>query len=597
MYKDPNELYQACGEDFLAAFGELVKTALPLNNYLEKEPPIQKSGGLKRGRPTAAQMMVQFVQKRARLLRNEMKTPYASLEISGRREILPIRGTMFKEWLNVVYFEETGKPPSKFSLEQAITTVAGLAALQGSTENIYLRVAREAARVLVDLNNDCGEVVEITPDGWQIITNPTVNFYRPSHSSTLPRPSQRKDLTLLRKYLNTSEEGFVLLSSFLMGTINGLRPFPILELRGEQGTAKSTTARLIQKLLDPSKIDIRAEPKDIRDLMIAAEGGYLLSYDNISYLHSWLSDALCRLSTGGGFGTRKLYTDSEEQLFSLARPVILNGIDDVINRGDLMDRALIIDLSPIPTDKRKEEKILWEEFEQDIPSILGALYDAVAIGLKHLNSVSLKVLPRMADFAKWIVACEPALPWQPGEFLRVYAENKDEAAVCLIESDDFTSAVRRLIADRKEWKGTARELKKAIDADVTIDDYIKQSRAWPKNPQNVSHKMKLAAPSFRSMGIDVIFRTSHGKKRVIVLTMSTKGETTVSALEEKTSQPFESKLTPVPNNEFGLDDLVEMTDIKIEPKATCPIGPGGGRKITAEELITVYGGKLIETKN
>ena len=262
-----------------------------------------------------------------------------------------------------------------------------------------------------------------------------------------------------------------------------------------------------------------------------------------------------------------------------------------------MDRALIIDLSPIPTDKRKEEKILWEEFEQDIPSILGALYDAVAIGLKHLNSVSLKVLPRMADFAKWIVACEPALPWQPGEFLRVYAENKDEAAVCLIESDDFTSAVRRLIADRKEWKGTARELKKAIDADVTIDDYIKQSRAWPKNPQNVSHKMKLAAPSFRSMGIDVIFRTSHGKKRLIVLTMSTKGETTVSALEEKASQPFESKLTPVPNNEFGLDDLVEMTDIKIEPKATCPIGPGGGRKITAEELITVYGGKLIETKN
>ena len=61
----------------------------------------------------------------------------------------------------------------------------------------------------------------------------------------------------------------------------------------------------------------------------------------------WLSDALCRLATGGGFGTRQLYSDDEESLFEARRPVLLNGIEEVAVRGDLLDRSLIVTLSPI----------------------------------------------------------------------------------------------------------------------------------------------------------------------------------------------------------------------------------------------------------
>ena len=60
--------------------------------------------------------------------------------------------------------------------------------------------------------------------------------------------------------------------------------------------------------------------------MIAATNGWCLAFDNVSVIQAWLSDALCRLATGGGFATRGLYTDDEETIIDAQRPVVLNGV-------------------------------------------------------------------------------------------------------------------------------------------------------------------------------------------------------------------------------------------------------------------------------
>jgi hypothetical protein len=70
-----------------------------------------------------------------------------------------------------------------------------------------------------------------------------------------------------------------------------------------------------------------------------ANNGHLLAFDNISSLPSSLSDALCRLASGGSFALSQLYTDADEVL-QAARPTMLNGIEDLITRrfggpGDL----------------------------------------------------------------------------------------------------------------------------------------------------------------------------------------------------------------------------------------------------------------------
>jgi hypothetical protein len=110
-------------------------------------------------------------------------------------------------------------------------------------------------------------------------------------------------------------------------------------------------------------------------------------------LPHWLSDALCRLATGGSFAVRQLYTDDEEVLFEASRPILLNGIEDVICRPDLGDRAIFLTLAPIADGDRRPEAELWREFEIARPRILGALLDAVVHGLRAINHVQLNALP------------------------------------------------------------------------------------------------------------------------------------------------------------------------------------------------------------
>jgi len=210
--------------------------------------------------------------------------------------------------------------------------------------------------------------------------------------------------------------------------------------------------------------------------MIAANNGYLLAFDNLSGL--WLSDALCRLATGGSFAVRQLYTDDEEVLFQAARPILLNGIEDVISRPDLADRALFLSLPPIGEAQRRSEAELWREFEIARPRILGALLDAAAHALRTLTGSGCRPdgLPRMADFTLWATACETAL-WPAGTFARAYEANRRAAIETMIDADPVASCVREIVALRKSWIGTAAELL-SLGAGCSGDRL--SWRSWPK---------------------------------------------------------------------------------------------------------------------
>ena len=192
---------------------------------------------------------------------------------------------------------------------------------------------------------------------------------------------------------------------------------------------------------------MRALPREDRDLFIAASNGHVLAFDNVSGLPAWISDTLCRLATGGGFAVRQLYSDQDEVLFDAARPVILNGIEDIVTRPDLADRAVFLTLEPIPEERRRPEQELWAAFEAERPRILGVLLDAVVEGPQaNCRDTRLDKLPRMADFALWATACETAL-WPAGTFWSAYCGNRDEAVEGVIDADPIAAAVRALMAD------------------------------------------------------------------------------------------------------------------------------------------------------
>jgi hypothetical protein len=257
-------------------------------------------------------------------------------------------------------------------------------------------------------------------------------------------------------------------------------------------------------LLDPNTAPLRALPREDRDQFIAASNRHVLAFDNVSGLPAWISDTLCRLATGGGFAVRQLYTDQDEVLFDAARPVIPNGIEDIVMRPDLADRAVFLTLEPIPEERRRTEAELWAAFEAERPRILAALLDAVVHGTKLLPQTRLEKLPRMADFALWATACETAT-WPAGTFWSAYCGNRDEAVEGVIDADPIAAAVRTVMVARAEWTGTASDLLGAL-AEVA-GERVAKSKSWPDSPRALAGRLRRAAPFLRSFGREGRART------------------------------------------------------------------------------------------
>lgn len=292
-------------------------------------------------------------------------------------------------------------------------------------------------------------------------------------------------------------------------------PYPVLALTGEQGTAKSTAASMLRSLVDPSTVPLRSLPRDERDLAISASNSWVLAFDNVSYLPNWASDDISRLASGGGFATRELYTDNEEVLFAEKRPVILNGIGDIVRRSDLLDRTIIITLPPI--HKRRDEKELWGEFERIRPLVLGSLMDAVALGLRDVDAVRLDDMPRMADFARWVTAAIPALDIDPSDFLDAYSWNRQSIHELALESSPVAREIMILaseLPDDDEWAGTATELLDELS--VQAGAIAQRRRDWPKSARALGSILKRLAPNFRAIGVDIARDRGSGERLIYI---------------------------------------------------------------------------------
>ena len=338
----------------------------------------------------------------------------------------------------------------------------------------------------------------------------------------LPEPERNGQIEALRAFLNLAgDDDFNLAVAWLLAALRPTGPYPVLVLTGEQGSAKSTCARMLRALVDPHEAALRAPPRNEHELFIAARNAHVLAFDNLSTVLAWLSDALCRLSTGAGFAARKLYTDDEESVISAERPVLLNSIDAVVTRGDLADRAIVLTLEAIPDTHRKRESVLWADFERARPHILAALLDAMVVGLNRLEEVRLDELPRMADFAEWAVACEPGM-FDEGAFLRAYARNRKGAVTTVMDASPVASAICDLMRKRRGqvWEGTATELYRELTGPV--DKRVMKTPGWPVNAQTLSRCLNTVTSALRQIGVTV--ERQKGGQRLIWLSGSPEGK-------------------------------------------------------------------------
>lgn len=438
---------------------------------------------------------------------------YVSLPVKGHIENWPVSSDYVSYYLERLCHEQTGKPIAKEVLRGMLSAMASKAICGDEAHDVAIRVAHHDGAIYVDLCNPMWQVVRIDATGWTVCDQPPVKFRRTKSMLALPTPIRGGNVHHLQTLLNVENEAWWLILAFMVGNIGSTGPFAHLGLIGNPGSGKSLLARMIRSVFDPNVADLRSLPATERDLAVAIGNSWMPVFDNVSHLTPAMSDALCRVSTGGGFSARKLFSDQDEVVIDIQRPIIMTSVDEVIQQADLLDRTLVVELPSIPDSQRRSEAELLQHFQSALPGILGSLFDVVSVALDCLPLVRIAELPRLADFARFVTAAEPVLRLPGGTFVELMRRNRYRADQLVVEATPAAQELFKFMESRPEWSGAATELLQAMQA--RLSETVTRSRNWPSGARELSSQLRRVATSLRRLGLDIEFGDRSAAKRLI----------------------------------------------------------------------------------
>jgi energy-coupling factor transporter ATP-binding protein EcfA2 len=440
---------------------------------------------------------------------------YATLRELDGVITAPLASRIVKDILVTEYFERRNKLAAETQVKLVIELLSAKARRSGRRRKVNLRVGEHNGFIYLDLGK---KFVEISQDGWKIVCEAPIPFRRPPSMQPLPEPTRGGSIKQLNKFLNiATEQDFQLVVAFLNAALRPTGPYPILCVTGEGGSAKSSLCELLARLIDPQSGHKLKIGNSEDQTFVLGENRWLLDFDNLSGVSADASDTLCRIATGASLAKRKLYSDSDQHLSTISRPIIVNGIDSIATRNDFADRAIVIALRRIPEEERRPEEEIRNEFVTAHPAILGALLDGIVEGLRRCSTVKLSKLPRMADFARWAVACETA-HWPNGGFEKAYFANAVIAGDDVVANDEVAQALIEFMDRRSEWSGTAAELKTELEANLP-DRVVNDKLLWPRTAVAMGKRLNRVQTALRRYGIEIDRTRECGGGRVRTITI------------------------------------------------------------------------------
>ena len=348
-----------------------------------------------------------------------------------------------------------------------------------------------------------GAVVEIDASGWRVVDWSPVPLVYTEAAQPLPTPIRPHDLEQVLTELEyllgfkRTDDEFVLLLGFVVHCLMPGGPYILLFITGERGSGKSTRARTIKNVIDPTRVPLRIRPSSRDDLAISAMRQWLPVYDNVSSIPQDMSDALCVILDGGGLGKRRLYSNDEETLVEAQRAVIITAIPDVLRAGDLLERAVTIEV-PILNEKIGE-RAMERALELLRPRLMGLLCDGVSKALAAEYNGDAETV-RRADVVGFVEAALPVLGIEPERFRTAYQANQREAFRGATVSDPVGDAVVQLMAGRDTWEGRATALLFALTA-LQKSYMTELPIGWPRTAHHLTGRLRRLAPDLRTLGI------------------------------------------------------------------------------------------------
>lgn len=451
--------------------------------------------------------------------RNDIEEPFVAIQINGHWEVMEMKSQKFKLYLTKIYFENVNSAPGSDAISQALKVLEMKAIFSENERTLQKRVAEEDGSYYYDLCDVKWRAVKVNEEGCSIEENPPILFTRNRNMKEQVEPDfsvqPEQLIDLVKKHFRFKKQSdMVLFSTYLVSCFLPEIAHVILVLFGEKGAAKSTTMRMVKRIVDPAMQDLLSLPTSKSDLAIVLSNNYMPCFDNLDTLSAEKSDMLCMAATGGAFTKRTLYSDSDETILRFKRSVALNGINIAATRPDLLDRSIVLELERIPKTERQSERTIWKSFEADIPKFLGAIFNAISAAIPQYDETKLREIGRMADLTYWGYAIAEVLGLGGDEFRKSYLSNQDTANEEALASHPVATAVIALLKNKTSWSGSVSSLLKELERTAEIERINTRVKTWAKDPNVLSKRLKEVKSNLEEIGIYYDIRHAGDFKKI-----------------------------------------------------------------------------------
>ena len=471
----------------------------------------------------------------AEFLTDDNATPRAIVNLKGYKESVKLSEAKFKSYLNKLYYSETRMPLKPDAINQAIALYSMQAEVSNRQEKVNRRIAegKDGGKVYYDLKNSKGTLIKVTKHGVKKVKSSKIYFTKGKNMVEQFEPnleSKPKELLkLIRKHFRfKTDNDCIMYTVYLVSAFFESIQHPILVIYGEKGASKSTSLRKHKKIIDPGFQELLTLPSKTKDLIITLSNNYLSCFDNLQYLTNKSSDVLCMAVTGGAHTDRTLYSNDEENIISFKRLVALNGINIVATNADLVDRSFFIEFDRIPENERKSEVAVWKAFEDDLPSILGAIFNTISKVLAIEDEPEIDSVGRLVDFTYIGYKIAEVLGIGGEQFVNAYLENQNRANDETLNAHPVAAAILKLMADKHEYVDSVTNLLKAIEKVAEEEMFNTTSKLWPKDAASLSKRLREIKSNLEQKSIFYDIRHIGQYKEITIHNKSVKEATNTS---------------------------------------------------------------------
>ncbi len=450
-----------------------------------------------------SEVLVQIIKESCEFFKCEEGKTWVLFFIQDKRNITPVKSNLFRGWVSTQWAQEFKKTPSATTIKNIIDCLDSETLVYGETKVLHRRITQADGAFWYYLANQAKQAVRIDALGWRVSEGSIPYFREAAHSHEQVTPLMNGDVKKLLDFVTLTDEKLKLL--FLVSVITCFVPnipHPAFVFHGCKGSAKTTTMKFVQKIVDPSSEYSSALPRTEYDLGLHLSQSSFVAYDNLAQIQPWQSDMLCRAVTGGSVSKRENYTDADVVRVNFQGCIALNGINIVASKSDLLDRSIIFELERIHETMRKPLQQLESEFTQALPDLLGGIFSTLSRAIREFHNLSLTKFPRMADYCKWGCAVAIALGYTAEEFVNAYDGNIKLAQNACIESSQLALALEAFVADKPAWEGRVGELYAQL-YNILINLNMKRDKTFPSTASKLKSAIKEILPDIQSLGINM----------------------------------------------------------------------------------------------